>query len=147
MRYAAASRHIRVFSRRPGFTLLELLIVLAILSVVVGIAVPPLRGAVKSTRLETARQTLIGDLRLARTEAIRRNRSVTVTITGANTYNIQFLGGRTLKEGVRFSAGPSSIQFAAFGALLTGATNYSLRLENTTAVVRLSTAGNASAAQ
>lgn len=118
---------------------------MAIISVVVGIAVPPLRGAVKATRLETGRQTFIGDLRLARTEAIRRNRPVYVAMTGATTYDIEYLGQRTLKEGVRFWGGPDTIRFAPFGPLMTGMTTYVLRLESTNTLVRLTAAGNASA--
>lgn len=106
---------------------------------------PPLSSVVKSTRLETARQSFIGDMRLARTEAIRRNRTVDVTKTGVSTYTIEYIGTRTLEEGATFVSGPTTIRFAPFGPLLTGTTTYVLRLEGTNTTIRLSAAGNVSA--
>jgi len=145
MRCDAASRNVSRHTGRAGFTLLELLIVLMISTIVIGVAVPPLSSAVKATRLETARQKFIGDMRLARTEAIRRNRTVDVTTTGASTYTIEYIGTRTLEEGATFVMGPASIRFAPFGPLLTGASMYVLRLEGTNMTIRLSAAGNVSA--
>lgn len=145
MRCDVASRHSSVRSRRAGYTLLELVIVLVILFLITAIAVPPLQSVVRSTRLETGRQTFIGDLRLARTEAIRRNRSVDVTLTGQRTYTIQYIGPRTLQEGVTFTGGPTTIRFAPFGPLMTGMTTYMLRLDGRNTVVRLSASGNVSA--
>lgn len=131
-------------SSRGGFTLLELLIVMAIMAIVAGIAVPSLQSVTRLTRLETGGQNFMGDLRLARTEAIRRNRSVYVAKTGADTYTIEYIGDRTLREGVTFSSGPDTVRFAAFGPLQTGMATYMLELEGKTRTVRLSAAGNAS---
>jgi prepilin-type N-terminal cleavage/methylation domain-containing protein len=131
-------------ARRGGYTLLELVIVMVILSIVAGIAVPAMQSAAQSSRLETGRQTFIGDLRLARTEAIRRNRSVYVAMTSPSTYTIEYIGGRTLKEGVTFESAPDTVRFAAFGPLQTGMATYVLDLDGTNTTVRLSAAGNAS---
>jgi type IV fimbrial biogenesis protein FimT len=131
-------------SRRGGFTLLELVIVMVILLLIAGIAVPPLQLVARSTRMESARQTFIGDLRLARVEAIRRNRSVSVTRTGPSSYTIEYIGARSLKDGVTFGSGPAVVRFAAFGPLQTGMATYTLQLDGKTSTVRLSAAGNAS---
>lgn len=131
-------------SSRTGFTLLELLIVMAIMTLVAGIAVPAMAGAARATRMANATAAFVGDLRLARTEAIRRNRTVYVAKTGPSTYTIEYLGGRTLSDDVTFVSGPDTLRFAAFGPTVTGMTAYVLEVEGEQSTIRLSAAGNAS---
>ncbi|MGH7449048.1 MAG: GspH/FimT family pseudopilin [Longimicrobiales bacterium] len=131
---------------RSGFTIIELLIVMSIISIVLMTAVPPLMGVVRGRRLENATQSLIGDLRLARTEAIRRNRTVFVARTGATTYTIEYVGDRTLTDGVAFNAAtPDTLRFTAFGPAQTGMVLITLHLDGDTSRVRVSAGGNASA--
>jgi general secretion pathway protein H len=63
-----------------GFTLLELLLVLAILALVTAVAVPALTSPSDSVRLRAASEELSAALRLARARAIARNREVAVVI-------------------------------------------------------------------
>ncbi len=63
-----------------GFTLLELLIVLAIVVVVVGVALPRLTGPSDGARLQTAVGDLIGALRVTRVAAITRNMEMVLVI-------------------------------------------------------------------
>ena len=63
-----------------GFTLLELLVVLATLSLVAALALPSLRRPPDNLRLETATRTLASALRLSRAQAIVRNADVVLTI-------------------------------------------------------------------
>jgi type II secretion system protein H len=128
---------------QPGFTLLEVLVVIMIMGVAAGVALPPLQAASRTSRLEASAQQLIGDLRVARTEAIRRNAAVYVARTGASTYHVQHVGHRSLPDGVTFQSGPDTVRFAAFGPVLTGAATYSLRLKLASTTVRVTTAGNA----
>lgn len=59
-----------------GFTLVELVITLAVVSVLVGIAAPSFRGMLATNRLASQTNELIAGINLARSEAIKRNRSV-----------------------------------------------------------------------
>ncbi len=61
-----------------GFTLLELLIVLAVLAIVLTLSAPPMIGLLRGAQLHSEVQRLQLALNLARTEAVSRNRRVTL---------------------------------------------------------------------
>lgn len=61
-----------------GFTLLEIMLVLVIVGVVAGIAVPNLRQFLDKTRVSTHANELVSDLNFARTESVTRGRQITV---------------------------------------------------------------------
>lgn len=68
-----------IFLRRSaGFTLVELMMVVAILAIVMAIAVPSFNTMIKNNRLVAASNDLAGALHYARSEAVRRGRSVEV---------------------------------------------------------------------
>ena len=60
--------------RTAGFTLVELMVTLAVLAIGAAIAFPSFRGVLQSNRVSTATNQLIGSLSLARSEAIRSSR-------------------------------------------------------------------------
>ena len=128
---------------RRGYTVVELLIIMVTVSIIVVIALPPMFATIRGTRLEAAQQAFIGDLRLARMEAIRRNVSIAVQKTSATTYTIDSIGARSLEDGVTFTAGPTTLRFAPFGPIPTGAATYTLHLNGKSATVFVNTAGNA----
>ena len=66
-----------------GFTLIELMIVIALIAIISGIAVPNYQSTMQSTREASARNSLVGALNLARSEAVTRNVTVTVTTVGS----------------------------------------------------------------
>ncbi|MDM8547835.1 GspH/FimT family pseudopilin [Candidatus Venteria ishoeyi] len=62
-----------------GFSLLELMVVLAIVSILVTTGLPQLSDFVKNSRLTTQTNNFVATLNMARTEAITRNQDVFVT--------------------------------------------------------------------
>jgi type IV fimbrial biogenesis protein FimT len=67
-----------VSARARGFTLIELLVSLALAAILVAIAAPNLSGSIQSHKLKTTSNDLLMSLQLARSEALRLGRRVTV---------------------------------------------------------------------
>lgn len=61
-----------------GFTMVELLVTVALIAIVVALAYPSFVSVINNNRLAGATNDLIGDLQYARSEAIRRNTRVSV---------------------------------------------------------------------
>jgi type IV fimbrial biogenesis protein FimT len=61
-----------------GFSLLELMIAITLLGILLGIAIPTFREITRNNSVTGAQNDLVTALNLARSEALRRNRRVTV---------------------------------------------------------------------
>ncbi|MFT3756866.1 MAG: GspH/FimT family pseudopilin [Pseudoxanthomonas sp.] len=68
-----------------GFTLLELMITLAVLAILVALAAPSFQNTLRSNRVATATNELLASLNLARTEAIRSTNSAGVCASTGGT--------------------------------------------------------------
>jgi type IV fimbrial biogenesis protein FimT len=64
--------------KEAGFTLVELLVAMAVLGILLAVAVPAFGKLVQDHRLTTATNRLVFALHLARSEAVRRNARVTL---------------------------------------------------------------------
>ncbi|HEY8034537.1 MAG TPA: GspH/FimT family pseudopilin [Methylobacter sp.] len=68
-----------------GFTLLELMVTIAIAGILVGAAIPSFTSIIASNRLTTYANDLVTALNLARSEAVKRGIQVTVRRKGATS--------------------------------------------------------------
>lgn len=98
----------QAFVRLRGFTLIELMVTIAVVAILAVVAVPSLVSLVNSNRLTAQANEVMASLQQARMEAIRRNRSVTVcrslngtTCADAGTWNrwitVATVGGEVLR--------------------------------------------------
>lgn len=75
-----------------GFTLVELLMTLAVMAILVTFAVPSFSAMLGSSKLTAASNTLLSSMHLARSEAIKRNSRVALCKT-ADGVSCAFAGG------------------------------------------------------
>jgi prepilin-type N-terminal cleavage/methylation domain-containing protein len=61
-----------------GFSLLELMVVVAIMMIMAAVSAPPIMAAIAHTKLRGASSNLSGLIQSSRMQAIRRNKTVTV---------------------------------------------------------------------
>jgi type IV fimbrial biogenesis protein FimT len=118
-----------------GFTLIELMVTMAVLVILITIGVPSFNDLVQNQRVKTAVSELHSSLIFARSEAIKRNAEVTITRNGAswsNGWNVQTSDATpvTLKtqpafDNISFTASSSEnvIRYRRDGRLNTTAPN------------------------
>lgn len=68
-----------------GMTMIELLITVVIMAILFAIAVPSFRNASLGSQLSAAANNLLASVQLARSEAIKRNRAVTLCASANGT--------------------------------------------------------------
>ena len=96
---------------KKGFTLVEMLVILAIISMLMGITIPFTAGFGKGLRIKTSARAILGTLRLARSSAItQRDKYAVVFDVKNNEYWIQDASGAILEKKHRL---PGSIKFKA----------------------------------
>ena len=79
-----------------GFTLLELMVAIAVLAVLATIGVPSFQNLIQNNRVTTQTNELVTALTFARAEAVKRGRSVQVDVVAADpgwTATVAIAGG------------------------------------------------------
>jgi type IV fimbrial biogenesis protein FimT len=80
-----------VLNRRTqkGFSLIELMIAVAIIAIVSAIAFPSYRAWIQNTKIRTTAESILNGLQIARAEAVRRNSKVQFQFAlGANSWTV-----------------------------------------------------------
>ncbi len=76
------NRHVN--RRTAGFSLVELMITITIASILAAIGLPSFSTWIQNTKVRTVTETLKNGIQLAQTEATRRSRQVTFSLTNAS---------------------------------------------------------------
>ena len=70
-----------------GFTIIELMVTVVVLAILIAIGVPSFRNIILTQRIKNASFEVFAGLAHARSEAVSRNNTVTITPTGGNWTN------------------------------------------------------------
>jgi type IV fimbrial biogenesis protein FimT len=71
-------------SRQPGFTIIELMVTLLVVAILVAAAIPSFREFTRNNRVIAAQNDLVTAMSLARSEAVKQSRAVTVCASADN---------------------------------------------------------------
>ncbi len=119
--------------RMGGFTAAEILVVLAVVGILTAMAGPYMGDMVRAQRLRTASFDVFSSLMLARSEAIKRNTSVTMSPSGGGWnggWTIADSNGNTVRRQGAIDtvtiAGPASVTFLGTGRLNASVNPFSL---------------------
>jgi prepilin-type N-terminal cleavage/methylation domain-containing protein len=113
-------------ARENGFSLIELMIVVALVATLAGITVPAVAGAMRSYTLNSAAQQIASTIRSARVQAVGKNRLVEVRFDfpADNQYQIVVPDDATLNGpvmllpvGASFGAVSANVEFTTSGRL------------------------------
>lgn len=72
--------------RLRGFSMIETMVVVAILAIVIGIAVPSLRTWIADMQVRTKAEAMLNGLQFARGEALRRNARIAFTLAADTSW-------------------------------------------------------------
>jgi type IV fimbrial biogenesis protein FimT len=112
-----------------GYTIIELMVTLAILAVLGTVAAPSMRDLLNASRVRSATSDLYESMILARSEAVKRAGTVNVVPSGSG-----WQGGWTVQSGATALEGHDAAQYVTISANTAGSLSYGLNGRVTTGV-------------
>ena len=105
-----------------GFTVVELLVVMAVLAIIVTVGIPNFGPTIANSRATAAANDLLGALQLARSEAVRLNEPVEISPTTAGNWADGWTisrGGTPIRQRDALArveiTGPNAMDFGSVG--------------------------------
>lgn len=111
-----------------GFSIIELMVVVAILAILTAIAAPSFRELIASQKIRAAASAVYDSMVLARSEAIKRNAVVSISSADlANGWSVNLADGTSVRSqeafsGLTFSPSAPALAYTGLGRLQSNAT-------------------------
>ena len=106
--------------RSYGFTVIELMVVIAIVSILLTVGVPSFASLIERQQLSGAAQTFASDLRRAKSDAIAKGPGGSVTVTLASDSGAGTWSYAITNSGATPTKNVSSTDFPGVSAVVTG---------------------------
>ncbi|WP_181179257.1 GspH/FimT family pseudopilin [Methylibium rhizosphaerae] len=97
--HTPAKRPIPALRAAAGFTLVELIVTVAVFAILASIAIPSFQATMQRNRLATTANELLAGIQAARSEALRSNQTVRFCTTAANWQMTRQSDGTVLRQG------------------------------------------------
>mgnify|MGYP001616275942 CR=1 FL=1 len=116
-------------SKASGFTLIEMMVAVAIMGILAAVAFPSLQTMLRNSEVRNAAESVVNGLQKARGEAVSRNANVTFGLGAGSSWTVSQVAPATLiesrssNEGSRnatlclFPAGATAVTFNNFGSV------------------------------
>lgn len=99
-------------SSSRGFTLIELVIVIAIVAIVVSLGLPSIRTYLVNTQIRNAMESIQSGIRIARAEAVKRNAEVEFSVVGASdpSWQVKVVSDSSIVTSYNRAEGAKSVE-------------------------------------
>lgn len=95
--------------KTAGFSLIEMMIAVAMLAILASAAYPSFRGMIINSKIRNATESIVNGLQKARAEAVARNTNVEFALSTDTSWVVQLAGGGTQIESRNSSEGSASV--------------------------------------
>lgn len=102
--------------RPSGFSLIELMIGVVILSILMSLAMPSFQAWLQNTQIRNAAESIQNGLQRARAEAVRRNADVEFVLTAGSSWTIRVVSSGEVIESRSGSEGSRDVTVAVIPA-------------------------------
>lgn len=113
-------------SAQHGFTLIEMLIGIAILALLIMLGLPSYTAWIQNTQIRNATESVLNGMQLARNEAVHRNASVQLVLGTQSSWTINVPGTGEQVQSRTYGAGSTNVTVAVLPANATTITFSSL---------------------
>ncbi len=105
-----------------GFTLIEIMVALAVLTILLAIAVPSFQAMIKNSQIRNAAESVSNGLAKARAEAINRNTTVAFALGAGTSWSITQVSDGTVIESRASKEGSGDVTLTAVDSANVAAT-------------------------